>query len=105
MLCVIHGPTIGRRWDVSAARRQLHHAAAAAGLRRWFAPQQLRHGHAVEMTHEGVPLVVIQRQLGHANLGITSIYLQGIDSSEIIGTVHGRPSPTISATAGLQLRR
>jgi integrase len=61
--------------------------------------------HAVEMAHEGVPLVVIQRQLGHANLGITSIYLQGIDSSEIISTVHGRPSPTISATAGLQLRR
>jgi hypothetical protein len=29
----------------------------------------------------------------------------GIDSSEIISTVHGRPSPTISATAGLQLRR
>jgi hypothetical protein len=40
------------------------------------------------MAHEGVPLVVIQRQLGHANLGITSIYLQGIDSSEIISTVH-----------------
>jgi hypothetical protein len=36
----------------------------------------------VEMAREGVPLVVIERQLGHANLGITSIYLQGIDSSE-----------------------
>ena len=59
----------------------------------------------VEMAHEGVPLVVIQRRLGHANLGITSVYLQGIDSSEIISTVHGRPSPTISANAGLQLRR
>src|SRR5437660_10420150 len=61
--------------------------------------------HAVEMAHEGVPLVVVQRQLRHANLGITSVYLQGIDSSEIISTVHGRPSPTISANAGLQLRR
>jgi integrase len=49
----------------------------------------------------GRPLVVIQRQLGHANLGITSIYLQGIDSSEIIDTVHSRPAPVISATAGL----
>jgi hypothetical protein len=36
-------------------------------------------------------------QLGHANLGITSIYLQGIDSSEIIDTVHSRPAPVISA--------
>jgi hypothetical protein len=53
------------------------------------------------MAHEGVPLVVIQRQLGHANLGVTSIYLQGIDSSEIINTVHSRPAPVISATAGL----
>jgi integrase/recombinase XerD len=57
------------------------------------------------MAHEGVPLVVIRRQVGHANLGITSNYLQGIDSSKIISTVHGRPSPTISAAAGLQLRR
>ena len=103
VLCVIHGPTAGRRWEASAARKQLHHAAAAAGVRRRFAPHQLRHAHAVEMAHEGVPLVVIQRQLGHANLGITSVYLQGIDSSEIISTVHGRPSPTISATAGLQM--
>ena len=105
LLCVIHRPTAGRRWEASAARKQLHHAAAVAGVRRRFAPHQLRHAHAVEMAHEGVPLVVIQRQPGHANLGITSIYLQGIDSSEIISTVHGRPSPTISASAGLQIRR
>jgi site-specific recombinase XerD len=105
LLCVIHGPTSGRHWEASAARKQLHHAAAAAGIRRRIAPHQLRHAHAVEMAHEGVPLVVIQRQLGHANLGITSVYLQGIDSTEIINTVHGRPSPTISATAGLTINR
>jgi site-specific recombinase XerD len=105
VLCVIHGPTAGRRWEASAARKQLHHAAARAGVRRRFAPHQLRHAHAVEMAHEGVPLVVIQRQMGHANLGITSVYLQGIDSSEIISTVHGRPSPTISANAGLKMTR
>jgi hypothetical protein len=105
VLCVIHGSTAGRRWEASAARKQLHHAASAAGVRRRFAPHQLRHAYAVEMAHEGVPLVVIQRQLGHANRGITSVYLQGIDSSEIISTVHGRPSPSISATAGLEMRR
>ena len=105
LLCVIHGSTSGRRWEPSAARKQLHHAAAQAGVRRRFAPHQLRHAHAVEMAHEGVPLVVIQRQFGHTNLGITSTYLQGIDSSEIISTVHGRPSPTISATAGLTIKR
>jgi site-specific recombinase XerD len=65
LLCVIHGHTAGRRWEASAPRKQLHHAAAAAGVRRRFAPHQLRHAHAVEMSREGVPLVVIQRQLGH----------------------------------------
>jgi hypothetical protein len=43
VLCVIHGPTAGRRWEASAARKQLHHAAALAGVRRRFAPHQLRH--------------------------------------------------------------
>jgi integrase len=57
LLCVIHGPTAGRRWEASAARTQLHHAAAEAAVRRRFAPHQLRHAHAVEMAHEGVPLL------------------------------------------------
>jgi integrase len=101
LLCVIRGATAGRHWESSSARKQLARTAVKAGVRRRFAPHQLRHAHAVEMAHEGVPLVVIQRQLGHANLGITSIYLQGIDSSEIIHAVHSRPAPVIPATAGL----
>jgi len=32
-----------------------------------------------------------------------SIYLQGIDTEEIIATVHARRAPMMSATAGLQL--
>jgi len=45
---------------------------------------------------------VIQRQLGHANLGITSVYLEGIDNGEITETVHARSAPTIPATASLR---
>jgi site-specific recombinase XerD len=59
LLCVIHGPTAGRHCEASAARKQLKHAAAAAGIRRRFAPHELRHAHAIEMAHEGIPLVVI----------------------------------------------
>ncbi len=95
LFCIITGPTRGRRWSTAAARAQLRRTAAAAGVRRRFAPHQLRHAHAVEMAHEGVPLIVIQRQLGHSNLGITSIYLQGIDNAEIIDTVHARRAPMI----------
>ena len=46
---------------------------------------------------------MIQRQLGHSNLGVTSVYLQGIDNAEIINTVHGRRPPMMPANAGLKL--
>jgi site-specific recombinase XerC len=70
--------------------RRSRRLAAHAGVRRRFAPHQLRHAHAVKLARESVPLNVIQRQLGHANLGATSIYLQGIDTAEIIATVHAQ---------------
>ena len=76
LFCVINGSTRGRHWSSAAARADLRRTAVAAGVRRRFAPHQLRHAHAVELAREGVPLIVIQRQLGHSNLGITSIYLQ-----------------------------
>jgi site-specific recombinase XerD len=102
LFCVINGPTCGRAWSSAAARTHLRRTAAGAGVRRRFAPHQLRHAHAVEMAREGVPLIVIQRQLGHSNLGITSIYLQGIDNAEIIETVHARRAPMIPVSAPLR---
>jgi len=102
LFCIITGATRGRHWANAAARAHLRRTAARAGVRRRFAPHQLRHAHAVEMAREGVPLVVIQRQLGHSNLGITSVYLQGIDNAEIIDTVHARPTPTVQVNALLR---
>ena len=81
---------VERSWVYANARR-LGGVRLSDGLR------------AVEMAREGVPLNIIQRQLGHANLGITSIYLQGIASGEIVAAVHGRPAPVMSASAGLRL--
>jgi site-specific recombinase XerD len=103
LFCVIDGRSRGRAWAPSAARAALSRRAVRAGIRRRFAPHQLRHAHAIELAREGVPLNVIQRQLGHRNLGVTSIYLQGIDPGEIIDTVHNRRPPMIPATAGLAL--
>jgi site-specific recombinase XerD len=101
--CVISGSTRGRHWSSAAARADMRRTAVEAGVRRRFAPHQLRHAHAVELAREGVPLIVIQRQLGHSNLGITSIYLQGIDNEEIIDTVHARRAPMIPVSTPLRL--
>jgi integrase/recombinase XerD len=99
LFCVIDGRARGRRWAASAARAELRRGAVAAGVRRRFAPHQLLHAHAVELAREGVAVNIIQRQLGHTDLGTTSAYLQGVDPSEIIDAVRSRT--TISATAGL----
>jgi len=96
LFCIITGPTRGRHWSSAAARDEIRRTAAAAGVRRRVAPHQLRHAHAVEMAHEGVPMIVIQRQLGHSDLGITSNYLQGIDNAEIIEAVHARRAPMVA---------
>jgi integrase/recombinase XerD len=48
-----------------------------------------------------VPINIIQRPLGHTDLGATSTYLQGIDPSEIVNTVHSRHPPMMPASAAL----
>jgi site-specific recombinase XerD len=103
LFCITDGPTRGRPWSGAAVRSEFRRLAAQAGVRRRFAPHQLRHAHALELAREGVPLNIIQRQLGHANLGTRSIYLQGIDPEEIIATVRTRRAPMMSASAGLRL--
>ncbi len=104
LFCVLRGTTRGRPCAPAGIRGQLRSVAQAAGVRRRFAPHQLRHAHAVEMSREGIPLLVIQRQLGHADLGITSAYLRGIDNTEIIHAVHERPAPMIPAGSTLARR-
>ncbi len=110
-MLVRHGKGDKRRevgmddWGWEHLSRWLSHRTQMpkAGVRRRFAPHQLRHAHAIEMAHEGVALNIIQRQLGHTDLGTTSIYLQGIDNAEIINAVHARRAPMMPASAGLRL--
>ena len=101
LFCVIDGSTRGRGWSATAARAEFRRLALEAGVRRRFAPHQLRHAHAVELAREGVPVNIIQRQLGHTDLGTTPTYLQGIDPSEIINAVRSRRQPMIPASSGL----
>ena len=105
-LCVIHGPTAGRQWDSSAARKQLRVTAPVAGVRRRLRPPRGRNPTRYPL------LDAVHGILG--NVAISPAYptrqprdhldllLQGIDSSEIIETVHARSTPVISATAGLR---
>jgi integrase len=98
LFCIIDGPTRGRPWSGSAVRSELRRLAAQAGVRRRFAPHQLRHAHALELAREGVPLNIILRQLGHATSARP--YLQGIDPEAIIAAVHARRAPICRPAPG-----
>src|SRR4051812_26746929 len=56
-------------------------------------------------TAESVAGLPYHPHIQHRNLGVTSIYLQGIDPDEIIQTVHARRAPMIPASVGLTLPR
>ena len=49
LFCVIDGPTRGRPWSGAAVRTEFRRLAVQAGVRRRFAPHQLRHARALEL--------------------------------------------------------
>ena len=69
LFCVIDGPPRGRPWSSANVRVEFRRLATQAGIRRRFAPHQLRHAPAVELARDGVPVNIIQRQLSHAPAG------------------------------------
>jgi site-specific recombinase XerD len=68
----------GRRLDESYIRHMLAGLAIKAGVERRFHPHGLRHTFTARMHLSGVPLSVIQRQLGHSDLSVTGKYLKRI---------------------------
>ena len=70
---------------------------------RWADPRAAVVGDRRTLAREGAPLPVIQRQLGHSYVSTTSVYLQGIDVEEIIGTIRSRRAPMMHVSAGLEL--
>lgn len=74
LFCGLHGD----RLDESYMRKMMGTLAARANVHVRFHPHGLRHTFAASMHLAGVPLDVIQRQLGHSDLSITGAYLRRI---------------------------
>ena len=53
-------------------------------------PHGLRHTHAYEVMMEGVPVPIIQRQLGHTSLATTSRYLDHIAPKDVVEAMQRR---------------
>jgi site-specific recombinase XerD len=97
LFVVVEGRTKGEPMAATVVRAKLHQWADLAGVPNRVAPHQLRHAHAVDLAREGVPVQHVSRQLGHANLAITTTYLQGIAPVETLEVIAARPRPEVSA--------
>jgi hypothetical protein len=103
LFCVIDGPTRGRRGRHPPHVRSCDSSPLTPGSGAGSRPIGCVTRTRSSSRGRTLAVNIIQRQLGRADLGTTSTYLQGIDPSEIIDAVRSRRQPTVSATAGLTL--
>ena len=80
LFCTLQGGPL----SANQVRQMVKRRAARASIDKRVHPHGLRHTHAAELVAEGVPVNVIQKQLGHVSLATTDIYLRHIAPADVI---------------------
>lgn len=88
LICTFAGGTIKQ----TQIRRALHSAAERAGIEKIVRPHGLRHTMAFELANEGVPMHIIQHQLGHESLATTDRYISHIAPTQVLAAMSNRPA-------------
>jgi site-specific recombinase XerD len=86
LFCTLAGGPLSDRY----VRILIARLANQAGIEKRVTPHTLRHTHASDLVAEGVPVNIISWQLGHANSGITSRYLDHIRPAQVIEAMRRR---------------
>ena len=86
VFCTLKGGPV----KTSYVRALLPRLGRKAGLEKRIHAHGLRHAFSSELAREGVPVPLISRQLGHANVRTTSVYLSGISSEETVEAIRAR---------------
>jgi site-specific recombinase XerD len=86
LFCTLGGQVLKSQY----VRQLLPRLAARAGIAKRVHPHGLRHTHAVELVGEGVPVNLIQEQLGHASLQTTAVYLRHLAPAERVDRMRRR---------------
>ena len=70
-------------WERTTAWRKVKEVMAAAGLGEGpqVSPKGLRHGFGVAAITSGIPLNMVQKWLGHAQLSTTAIYADAVGAA------------------------
>jgi site-specific recombinase XerD len=73
----------GGKQKSTYVRGMLQRQAAKAHWTKRIHPHGFRHTFAVNLARNGVPVPMIQRQLGHDSLATTSVYLSAISTDDV----------------------
>jgi site-specific recombinase XerD len=82
----------GRRVATAYVRALMPRLARKVGIEKRVHAHGFRHTHAAELALEGKPVNLIQAQLGHASLAVTSTYLAHIAPATLIEAMRSRPA-------------
>ena len=97
LFCTLHRRPYGRPIAPRQVRAMMTRLGADAGIGHRVHPHGLRHTHAVELVHEGWPVPLIARQLGHSNVATTDTYLAHLFPGEVVDRARGRSWSTGAA--------
>jgi len=86
LFCTLQGKPL----KPSYLRTLLPRLAEKAGIEKRVHPHGLRHTHAYELMMEGVPVPIIQQQLGHTSLATTDRYVAHLAPVELIERMQSR---------------
>ena len=86
LFCTLQGQPL----KPSYVRTMLVRVAEKVGIEKRVHPHGLRHTHSYELMMEGVPVPVIQQQLGHASLATTDRYLRHIAPKDVVEVMRQR---------------
>jgi site-specific recombinase XerD len=95
VFCTLQGAPLQSAY----VRALLPRLAREVGIEKRVHAHALRHTFACELMREKLPLNMIQKQLGHANLAVTSRYLQHVTPPELAEAMQRRAWPSEAAQA------
>ena len=87
---VLVHPTTGGVVSDKYVTRLVKNLASDAKVKKTVSAHTMRHTHAFELLNEGVDVVTIKDQLGHADLGATLQYLNHINPKKRHNQMQGR---------------
>lgn len=86
VFCTLKGDPI----ETAYVRAMMPRLALKAGIEKRVHAHGLRHTHAAELAREGLPLNLVQAQLGHSSLATTDRYLRHIAPEQLIRAMQAR---------------